>query len=107
MVRDVVPLLLVFATPSFAAGSVVKHVRAFEVEVGPFDRVLDHAEPGRRLLSLIYESQSRVARFAPFLHFGSYYRARRGGVASFSFAELPHSPVHYRPESAPPSTLCR
>ncbi len=34
--------------------------------------------------------------------FGSYYRARNGGLASFSFAELPQSPLRYRPETAPP-----
>ena len=45
---------------------------------------------------------SAWAKFSPYLHFGSYYRARKGGVASFSFAELPQSPLRYRPEIAPP-----
>lgn len=44
-------------------------------------------------------SRAIVTRF---VHFGAYYRARYGGVASFSFSELPHWPVQYRPEMAPP-----
>jgi hypothetical protein len=102
-VRGVAPLLLVAATACFAAGTAMRQVRAFDREVGSFDRVLSHAQPGQRLLGLIYAQSSRFAKFAPFLHFGSYYRARHGGVAEYSFARLPQSPLRYRPESAPPS----
>jgi hypothetical protein len=100
--RGAVPLLLVAATALFAAGSAVANVRAFEREVGPFDQVLARARPGRRLIGMIFEQNSRYAKFSAFLHFQAYYRARMGGVASFSFAELPQSPLRYRPESAPP-----
>jgi hypothetical protein len=34
---------------------------------------------------------------------GSYHRIRTGGVASFSFSELPHWPIHYAPGVAPPA----
>jgi len=100
--RGAAPLLLVAATACFAAGTAVRQVRAFDQEVGSFDRVLSHVQPGQRLLGLIYAQGSRFAKFAPFLHFGSYYRARHGGVAEYSFARLPQSPLRYRPESAPP-----
>jgi hypothetical protein len=100
--RGAAPLLLVSATAFFAAGSALANIRKFEAEVGPFDAVLSRAQVGRRLIGMIFEQNSRVAKFSPFLHFGSYYRARMGGVASFSFAELPQSPLRYRPESAPP-----
>jgi hypothetical protein len=53
-------------------------------------------------LTLVYDRGSRTAKFVPYLHFGSYYRARGGGVAAFSFAELPQSPLRYRPETEPP-----
>jgi hypothetical protein len=100
--RGAAPLLVVAATALFAAANATAQIRAFEAEAGPFDRVLEHTQPGRRMIGLIYEQNSRYARFSPFLHFQSYYRARSGGVASFSFAELPQSPLRYRPETAPP-----
>src|SRR5205823_4595115 len=78
------------------------NIRAFEREVGPFDSVLARAQPGRRMIGMIFEQNSRFAKFSAFLHFHAYYRARMGGVASFSFAELPQSPLRYRPENAPP-----
>jgi len=96
------PLLLVAATGLFAAGIAVSNIRAFDREVGPFDEVLAQAQPGRRLIGMIFEQNSRHAKFSAFLHYQAYYRARMGGVASFSFAELPQSPLRYRPENAPP-----
>src|SRR5207302_932235 len=100
--RGAVPLLLVAATAFFAAGTALTNIRAFEREVGPFDEVLARAQPGRRLIGMIFEQNSRYAKFSAFLHFQAYYRARMGGLASFSFAELPQSPLRYRPENAPP-----
>ena len=100
--RGALPLLVVAATGLFAAGNAFANIRAFEREVGPFDSVLARAEPGRRLIGMIFEHNSRHAKFSAFLHFQAYYRARMGGVASFSFAELPQSPLRYRPENAPP-----
>jgi len=101
-VRGALPLLLVAAASLFSAGVAAGQMRGFTREVDGFDRVLEAAAPGRRLLSLVYEHDSAWAKFSPYLHFGSYYRARKGGVASFSFAELPQSPLRYRPEIAPP-----
>jgi hypothetical protein len=100
--KGAVPLLLVAATALFAAGTAFANIRAFEAEVGPFDEVLAQAQPGRRLIGMIFDQNSRYAKFSAFLHFQAYYRARMGGVASFSFAELPQSPLRYRPENAPP-----
>ena len=100
--RGSLPLLLVAVTALSAAGNAFANIRAFEREVGPFDEVLARARPGRRLIGMIFEQNSRYAKFSAFLHFQAYYRARMGGVASFSFAELPQSPLRYRPGSAPP-----
>jgi hypothetical protein len=100
--RGALPLLLVAAVSLFLAGVAARQVRGFTREVDGFDRVLEAAAPGRRLLYLVYEHDSPWAKFSPYLHFGSYYRARKGGIASFSFAELPQSPLRYRPETAPP-----
>ena len=86
----------------FASGAALVNIRRFEAEVGPFDEVLAQAQPGKRMIGMIFEQNSRYAKFSAFLHFHSYYRARKGGVASFSFAELPQSPLRYCPENAPP-----
>ncbi|MFL5412920.1 MAG: hypothetical protein ACJ79D_16255 [Myxococcales bacterium] len=100
--RGAVPLLAVFLLGLASAGLAGRQARAFSREVDGFDRVISRAQPGRRLLGLVYERGSRAAKFAPYLHFGSYYRARGGGIAAFSFAELPQSPLRYRPETEPP-----
>lgn len=71
-------------------------------EAAHFDSVLRGLPPGKRLLTLTFDQRSERAAVAPFIHFGAYYRVRYGGVASFSFAELPHWPVQYRPDRAPP-----
>ena len=105
--RGAAPLLLVAATALFAAGNSVVQMRSFESEVGPFDTVLSAALPGKRLFAMMYDQNSRFAKFSPFLHFGSYYRARAGGVVAFSFAELPQSPFRYRPENEPPRKPAR
>jgi hypothetical protein len=101
--RGALPLLLAAATALWSAGSAFANVRSFEREVGPFDEVLASAQPGRRLIGMIFDQNSQHAKFSAFLHFQAYYRARMGGVASFSFAELPQSPLRYRPETAPPT----
>jgi hypothetical protein len=100
--RGAAPLLIAGATALFASGAAVANIRNFDKEVGPFDEVLARAQPGRRLIGMIFDQNSRYAKFSAFLHYQAYYRARRGGVASFSFAELPQSPLRYRPEVAPP-----
>jgi len=100
--RGALPLLLVAAASLFSAGLAAGQIRGFTREVDGFDAVLEAAAPGRRLVSLVYDHDSAWAKFSPYLHFGSYYRARKGGVASFSFAELPQSPLLYRPETVPP-----
>lgn len=100
--RGAVPLLLAGVLSLACAGYAAQRIHAFQREVGDFDQVLSHAQPGRRVLALIYEPQSSSAKFLPFHHFGAYYRARFGGVAEHSFVVLPQSPVRYRPEAAPP-----
>ena len=100
--HGVFALGLLAATSIFAAATAWVQFRGFDREVGRFDEVLAHAEPGKRTIGMIFEQNSRFAKFSAFLHFQAYYRARKGGVASFSFAELPQSPLRYRPETAPP-----
>jgi hypothetical protein len=67
------------------------------------DEVLSRLPRGKRLLALMFDPSSRYVHVDPFLHTGGYYAARYGGLSSFSFAELPHWPIQYRPEAAPPA----
>ena len=76
--------------------------RQFAAEAGPIRQILGHADRGKRLMSLIYQPQSRVLKWPAFLHFGQYYTMDRGGVANFSFANFPQSPVLFPDEGGPP-----
>ncbi len=71
-------------------------------EAASFDRVMVNLPRGKKLVTLVFDRESRRANITPFIHFGSYYSARYGGVSSFSFAEVPHWPIQYRPGFEPP-----
>jgi hypothetical protein len=78
-------------------------MHAYETdEARYFDHVMRRLPPGKRLVSLVFAPQSRHVQISPYVHFGSYYQVRYGGLAGFSFSELSHWPVHYKPEFAPP-----
>lgn len=71
-----------------------------------FDALLATARPNGRLVTLAFERntpalESRRTKYWPYMFAGSYYVARGGAIAAFGFAELPHWPVHYKPEHAP------
>ncbi|MBS2019556.1 MAG: hypothetical protein JST00_42235 [Deltaproteobacteria bacterium] len=104
--RDLRGALPLAATAAVTLGLSIDagvQVRAFErEEVGPFDELLQQMPRGARLVQLDFTTHSTVVNVRP-TFFGSYYRARYGGIASFSFSEMPHWPVRYRPEWLPPA----
>jgi len=71
-----------------------------EAEAPQLERVLEAAEPGRRLLSLVHDRWSNVVQFEAYQHFGMYYQVERGGRARRNFAELPWTPVRFRAGTA-------
>jgi hypothetical protein len=101
----------------FAAGAVLALVvaanAAFEIhgaqrdELAGFDALLGEMDPGAKLIALEFDRSSRYTDLAPWIHVGAYHRLRRGGVASFSFADLPHWPLRYRAEARPPDHRTR
>ena len=97
-------LLLIPATALnlWACSVHVEHFWRFDEEAGPIREVVAEAEPGKRLLGLVFDRGSEVVNHAPYLHFAQYYVVERGGVASFSFVDFPQSPVRYRADNAPP-----
>lgn len=91
----------------YASQMHVRKAREFTAEAGPIRQVVAQAERGKRLMALIFNSGSTVVNQAPYIHFGQYYVIDRGGMASFSFANFPQSPVVYPTEGGPPTLPAR
>lgn len=88
------------------SANVAREVRGFERDdVANFDDLLQAMPHGKRLLMLNFDPRSTHVRPNVTAYFGSYYRARYGGVASFSFSETTHWPTRYRAGEAPPRAL--
>jgi hypothetical protein len=101
--RNGAAIALLASTALIVPVEMAHSFRAFDAEVGAFDAVIAKAEPGRRMIGLVYDADSKVTRFPPFLHFAAYYRARYGGIAEFSFMSYPHMPLQYKAGVAPPA----
>jgi hypothetical protein len=81
----------------------VSHFQHLKGDVAGLPELLETLPKGSRLITLNFSGFDALAgHFTPWLHVGSYHRALNGGVASFSFSELPHWSVQYRPSSSPP-----
>jgi hypothetical protein len=86
-----------------ATVNVCKHYIEFEKdEVGDIDDALAAMDPAKKVAGLVYDKGSNVVNLAPFLHFGSYYQAEKGGVIQFSNANIRYSPFHFRQDRLPP-----
>jgi len=84
------------------AGDAAFEMRRLEREqLGDIESVLAHARPGSRLVMLDFEARTGRMVFWPYVFAGSLHRLH-GGIASYSFSELPHWPLHYAPGAAPP-----
>jgi hypothetical protein len=90
---------------AFAIVNTAAHfIRFQDEELGDFDEALARIEPNKRVAALVYDrgSETTAGMFAPFLHFGSYYQAARGGVAMFTYAGYAHWPFDFRDGEYPP-----
>jgi len=86
-----------------AANAAVEMRGAERDELGDLDRLVDRIPEGARVLTLTFHVTSSHVHFvAPYTFVGAYHRARAGGVSSYSFSDLVHWPVRYRPPAAPP-----
>lgn len=95
--------LAAIASVLTSANTTLEGRRASREMVGDLDALLAKAAPGSRLVMLNYERSSPRTHFWPYVFAGSYHRARGGAVASWSFCELPHWPLHYARDAAPPT----
>jgi hypothetical protein len=83
--------------------NVCKHFIDFQrEEVGDVDAALDSMEPNKRVAALIYDRGSQITSLQPFLHFGSYYQVKKGGVVMFTYAGYLHWPFDFKPGHYPP-----
>jgi hypothetical protein len=81
----------------------VRHVREFQRDVDGLPELLATMPRGTRLITLNFSGlDASRAHAPPWIYAASYHRAEQGGVASFTFSELPHWSMQYRPEAAPP-----
>ena len=94
--------LLTCATMAYCLNTSVEMWRYDREEARHFDHVLRNLPREKKLLSLVFHTASARVHISPFIHFGAYYRVRYGGIASFSFSEIPYWPLQYRAEAAPP-----
>jgi hypothetical protein len=98
-----VPLAAAAFAALLMAGNTLFEMRRIEREsLGDIDALLAKARPGSRLAMLNLQTRSPHANFWPYVFAGSYHRAYGGAVASYSFTELAHWPLHYAPGTAPP-----
>jgi hypothetical protein len=80
-----------------------KHFIAFEqTEVGDIDGAIDFMAPRSRVAALIFDKSSNIVNTVPFLHFGSYYQVKKGGLIQFSNSGALYWPVRFRDGHYPP-----
>jgi len=101
--RGVIVTGLALALAVSSTVNVCGHFVRFQLEeVGDFDEAIAAMEPSKRVAALIYDKGSAIVNNAPFLHFGSYYQARKGGLVMFSYSSFLFWPIRFRPGHFPP-----
>lgn len=101
--RGVLVTALVLAVGVSSTLNTCRHFIQFErEEVGDIDGAIDAMAPRSHVAALIYDKSSNLVNDVPFLHFGSYYQAEKGGVIQFSNSGALYWPVRFKPGHFPP-----
>ena len=79
-----------------------KFIRFERQEVGEIDEALATMEPGKKVAGLIFDRGSVTTNNSPFLHYVSFYQAKKGGFVQFSYAHFKHWPFSYKDGFMPP-----
>ncbi len=83
--------------------NVCSHFIQFQLEeVGDIDDAIEKMAPAKHVAALIYDRGSNVVNMSPFLHFGSYYQADKGGIIQFSNDGALYWPVRFKEGHYPP-----
>jgi hypothetical protein len=70
---------------------------AFGREAEHFDRLVDHLEPNRSMIALVFDRNSAIFPGGAYLQWAAYYQERKGGAINWSFANSFPSLIRYRP----------
>lgn len=73
----------------------------FDAEASDVDRVAQAAAPKAKVMGFIFDTGSAVMTHPVYLHMGAELARKTGGIANFSFALTPHSPLKYRRDPPP------
>ncbi|MGA2450659.1 MAG: hypothetical protein ABTD50_18485 [Polyangiaceae bacterium] len=102
-IRGIVVTTLALGLAVSSTVNVCAHFIQFERdEVGDIEKAIDVMEPRKHVAGLIYDKSSSIVTVVPFLHFVSYYQARKGGVVQFSNSGALYWPVRFKPDRYPP-----
>jgi hypothetical protein len=102
-IRGLLVSVLALSLAVSSTANVCKHFVRFQLEeVGDFEDALDAMDPRKHVAALIYDKGSAIVNDVPFLQFGSYYQARKGGVIQFSNSGALYWPVRFKPGHYPP-----
>lgn len=101
--RGTIPILLGAVLAVVQCVDNVQQIRAAQRDVDGLPELLDSVPRGGKLISLNFAGFATNPAHPPFwIYAGSWHRAKAGGIASFSFSELTHWSVQYRPGGGPP-----
>lgn len=79
---------LAFAVAGYALTNTWVHLARFASEARGFDAILDAVPERSNVVQLTYDAKGSVMRTHPYLHFGAYIQARKGGMFAVSFPIL-------------------
>lgn len=68
----------------------------FNSETSGYRYVMQHADPGTRILMLAFDPTSQASSAPLHLHFAGWFQAEHGGLAEFNFARFWGVPVKYK-----------
>jgi hypothetical protein len=71
-------------------------------EVLALGEAIESIPRGSKVAGLIYDRQSKIVKFSPFIHAAAWYQVERGGAVMFTFADFPQSPVVFKADNRPP-----
>lgn len=101
--RGVIVSALALAVGTSSVVNTCKHFIRFErEEVGDIDDAIDVMAPRSRVAALVFDKSSTIVNDVPFLHFGSYYQVKKGGLVQFSNSGALYWPVRFRDGHYPP-----
>lgn len=98
--RDTIAALGVAVVAISMLGWATIRAAVFNAETRAYSNIMAAAQPGRRVLMLMMDSNSRASDAPLFLHFPAWYQAERGGLAEFNFARFDVTPLSYRDPAA-------